>query len=681
MSPPLLQLDNLSVSYRTRRGAVPAVVGVSLDLAKGESVGLVGESGCGKSTIAFAIMRWLAGRGEIVGGRVLFDGRDMAEMSRAELRQVRGKRVAMVFQEAMSALNPCLTIGSQLTEVLRFHEDMVGPAAIKRSLDMLSEVRIPDPERVFRAYPHEISGGQQQRVVIAMALLANPALLLLDEPTTGLDVTVEASVVKLIADISKRFGTSLLYISHNLALISRVCERIAVMYAGEIVEAGPVRQILDNPVHPYTRGLISCLPEAGADKIARPLMPIPGQIPAPWERAPGCFFQPRCTYAVQGLCDSAHPPLVDLGTGSSVRCIRAGEIEGELIVAVPGQQLAAADGVAVAVERLSKDYTLTPPGLRGLLPFTPPLKIKANDGLTFEAETGRTLAIVGESGCGKSTFARILTGLERATGGSVEVGGTNLALLSVSDRSRDQLRALQLVFLNPDVTLNPSYRVGKQIARVAKRLLTLGRKDRAARVRELFAEIRLPAGIADRKPRHLSGGQKQRIAIARAFVGRPDIVIADEPVSALDVSVRAAVTQLLMEIQRTHGTTLILISHDLALVRYVADTVVVMYLGQVMEAGTTAQVFSAPHHPYTEALLAAQPRLDGNQEPVAPVEGETPSPLEPPVGCPFHTRCPRKVGAICETTRPPEQVTAAGHRMACHIPMAELARVQEKVLA
>ncbi len=681
MSPPLLQLDNLSVSYRTRRGAVPAVVGVSLDLAKGESVGLVGESGCGKSTIAFAIMRWLAGRGEIVGGRVLFDGRDMAEMSRAELRQVRGKRVAMVFQEAMSALNPCLTIGSQLTEVLRFHEDIVGPAAAKRSLDMLSEVRIPDPERVFRAYPHEISGGQQQRVVIAMALLANPALLLLDEPTTGLDVTVEASVVKLIADISRRFGTSLLYISHNLALISRVCERIAVMYAGEIVEEGPVRQILDHPVHPYTSGLISCLPEAGADKIARPLSPIPGQIPAPWERSSGCFFQPRCTYAVDGLCDNAHPPLVDLGTGSSVRCVRAGEIEREPLATVAGQDLAVAEGVAVAVEHLSKDYTLAPPGLRGLLPFAKQLKIKANDGLTFEAETGRTLAIVGESGCGKSTFARILTGLERATGGSVEVGGTNLARLSVIDRSRDQLRALQMVFQNPDETLNPSYRVGRQIARVAKRLLTLGRKDRAARVRELFAEIRLPAGIADRKPRHLSGGQKQRIAIARAFVGRPDIVIADEPVSALDVSVRAAVTQLLMEIQRTHGTTLILISHDLALVRYVADSVVVMYLGQVMEAGTTGQVFSAPHHPYTEALLAAQPRLDGNQEPVAPVEGETPSPLEPPVGCPFHTRCPRKLGPICEAIRPPEQVTADGHRMACHIPMAELARVQEKVPA
>ncbi|MBM3545417.1 MAG: ABC transporter ATP-binding protein [Alphaproteobacteria bacterium] len=679
MTEPLLRLDGLSVSYRTRRGAVPAVVDVSLALKRGESLGLVGESGCGKSTIAFAIMRWLAGRGQIAGGRVLFEGRDMAEMSREELRRIRGKRIAMVFQEAMSALNPCLTVGAQLTEVLRFHEDIVGHEAERRSKDMLAEVRIPDPDRVFRAFPHEISGGQQQRVVIAMALLANPAVLLLDEPTTGLDVTVEASVVRLIAEISRRFGTALLYISHNLALISRVCERIAVMYAGEIVEEGPTRRILTAPIHPYTRGLISCLPESGADKIARPLSPIPGQIPAPWERASGCFFQPRCGFAVDGLCNTSHPPLVTDGKGSTVRCLRADEIGADRIVAAASEALAPGEGIAVTVDQLSKDYRLTPPGFRGLLPFAEPLRIRANDHLTFNADQGRTLAIVGESGCGKSTFARVLTGLERATGGRLEVAGQDIARLSVIDRSRDQLRALQMVFQNPDETLNPSYKVGRQIARVASRLLNLGRKERAQRVRDLFAEIRLPAGIADRKPRHLSGGQKQRIAIARAFVGRPDIVVADEPVSALDVSVRAAVTQLLMEIQRTNGTTLILISHDLALVRYVADTVVVMYLGQVMEAGTTSQVFSAPHHPYTEVLLAAQPKLEGDRGLDAPVEGETPSPLDPPKGCPFHTRCPRKFGAICETTRPPEQVTPAGHRMACHIPMDELARVQEKV--
>jgi peptide/nickel transport system ATP-binding protein len=680
MAAPLLRLEDLSVSYRSRRGEVPAVVGVSLDLAAGESLGLVGESGCGKSTIAFAIMRWLAGRGRIAGGRVLFDGHDMGTMSREALRRIRGKRIAMVFQEAMSALNPCLTIGAQLTEVLRFHEGLTGPDAEARCKTMLAEVRLPDPERIFRAFPHELSGGQQQRVVIAMALLARPDLLLLDEPTTGLDVTVEASVVNLLAGLSRRYGTALLYISHNLALISQVCDRIAVMYAGEIVEEGPTARILARPVHPYTRGLIRCLPEAGADKLLRPLAPIPGQIPAPWERAPGCFFQPRCAFAVGGRCDASHPPLLDDGE-ARVRCLRADEIGASEIPSPPGQAPAAAEGIAVGVDRLSKDYALTPPGLRGLLPFADPLKVRANDGLSFDAESGRTLAIVGESGCGKSTFARILTGLERATGGRIDVDGADLARLSVVDRSRDQLRALQMVFQNPDETLNPSYRVGHQIARVARRLLGLSRKERWARVRDLFAEIRLPAGIADRKPRHLSGGQKQRIAIARAFVGRPEIVVADEPVSALDVSVRAAVTQLLMEIQRAHGTTLILISHDLALVRYVADRVVVMYLGQVMEAGTTNQVFAAPFHPYTEALLASQPQLDGARKPLAAVEGEMPSALNPPSGCPFHTRCPRRLGAICESSRPPEQLTESGHRIACHIPLAELTRLQTKVPA
>ena len=680
MTAPLLRLEDLSVSYRSRRGDVPAVVGVSLDLARGESLGLVGESGCGKSTIAFAIMRWLAGRGRIVGGRVLFDGEDMASMSREALRCIRGKRIAMVFQEAMSALNPCLTTGAQLTEVLRFHEGLTGPEAETRCKAMLAEVRLPDSDRIFRAFPHELSGGQQQRVVIAMALLARPDLLLLDEPTTGLDVTVEASVVNLLASLSRRYGTALLYISHNLALISQVCDRVAVMYAGEIVEEGPVGRILERPVHPYTRGLIRCLPESGADKRLRPLAPIPGQIPAPWERTAGCFFQPRCVFAVPGRCDATHPPLLASGD-AKVRCLRAEEIGASDIAAPPGQAPAAAEGVAVAVDRLSKDYALTPPGLRGLLPFADPLRVRANDGLTFDAEAGRTLAIVGESGCGKSTFARILTGLECATGGHIEVGGADLARLSVIDRSRDQLRALQMVFQNPDETLNPSYRVGLQIARVARRLLGLNRKERWARVRDLFAEIRLPAGIAERKPRHLSGGQKQRIAIARAFVGRPEIVVADEPVSALDVSVRAAVTQLLMEIQRAHGTTLILISHDLALVRYVADRVVVMYLGQVMEAGTTNQVFGAPWHPYTEALLAAQPRLDSDRKPLASVEGEMPSAIDPPSGCPFHTRCPRKLGGICETTRPPEQVTEAGNRIACHIPFDELIRLQTKVPA
>ncbi len=679
MTTPLLHIEDLAVSYRTRRGDVPAVAGVSFDLAAGDSLGLVGESGCGKSTIAFAIMRWLGASGRIAGGRVLFAGEDLARMPLRQLRAIRGKRIAMVFQEAMSALNPCLTIGAQLAEVLRFHDGADAAAARARGLDMLAEMRLADPARIWRAFPHELSGGQQQRVVIAMALLARPELLLLDEPTTGLDVTVEASIVALLASISRRYGTALLYISHNLALISQVCARIAVMYAGEIVEEGPAERILARPRHPYTRGLISCLPEAGADKRLRPLVPIPGQIPAPWERPSGCFFAPRCGFARPGLCDAAHPPLS--GTGETrLRCTRAAEIADVPIAPAAGSRSAAAAtrDPAVDVQGLGKTYRLSPPGMRGLLPFAAPLQIRANDGLTFAVARGRTLAIVGESGCGKSTFARILTGLEQASAGRIMAGDCDLARLPVVRRRRDQLRALQMVFQNPDETLNPSYRVGRQIARVARRLLGLPPAAARARSGELFAELRLPAGIAERKPRQLSGGQKQRIAIARAFVGRPDIVVADEPVSALDVSVRAAVVQLLMEIQRAHGTTLILISHDLALVRYAADAIVVMYLGKVMEAGSVDQVFAPPYHPYTEALLAAQPRLAARRAPAETVKGEVPSPLAPPPGCVFHTRCPRRRPGLCDTTTPPERLSPDGHRIVCHIPPAELAAAQAR---
>jgi peptide/nickel transport system ATP-binding protein len=681
MGAPLLQLENLGISYRTRRGEVPAVVGASLRLDAGESLGLVGESGCGKSTIALAILRYLAGRGRITSGRVLFEGRDMADLSASELRAVRGRRIAMVFQEAMSALNPCLTVGAQLVEVLRFHEGVTGLAAETRAKTMLGEVRLPDPDRIFRAFPHQLSGGQQQRVVIAMALLTHPALLLLDEPTTGLDVTVEASVVDLLADLSRRHGTSLLYISHNLALISRVCSRVAVMYAGEIVEEGTTREIVDSPRHPYTQGLFRCLPEAGADKILRPLAAIPGQIPAPWERPEGCFFAPRCVHFEPGRCDAEHPVLTATVDGRMARCLRADEIAEEEPVPRPVAETSSEGGEAVAVAHLKKDYELVSPGLRGLLPFLRSRLVRANDGLSFAAEAGRTLAIVGESGCGKSTFARILTGLERATSGSVEVDGVNFARLAVTDRDRAQLGALQMVFQNPDETLNPSYRVGSQIARVAKRLLGLGRSEGRDKVARLLEEVRLPPGIAERKPRQLSGGQKQRIAIARAFVGRPKIVVADEPVSALDVSVRAAVTEVLMDIQRAHGTSLILISHDLALVRYIADRVVVMYMGRVMEAGTVAEVFAPPHHPYTAALLAAQPRLDGTEPPRAATDSEMPSAIDPPAGCPFHTRCPLKLGAICETQPPAEQVTASGHRIACHIPASDLTQPTSRATA
>ncbi|MFI5012414.1 MAG: dipeptide ABC transporter ATP-binding protein [Hyphomicrobiales bacterium] len=666
---PVLELEGVSVAYRTHSGEVPAVVGVSLELREGESLGLVGESGCGKSTIAFAVLRHLAGRGRVTGGAIRFRGRDMTNLSDEALRRMRGGGIAMVYQEPMAALNPSMRIGEQLAEVPVAHDGASWGEARRRAEALLADVKLADPGRIMASYPHQLSGGQQQRVVIAMALLARPAVLLLDEPTTGLDVTVEAGVVDLIAGLRAKFGTSLLYISHNLGLLLRVCDRIAVMYSGEIVEEGRAASIYAERRHPYTRGLFACLPNAGTEKEARPLRAIRGTVGSPLDRPRGCYFGPRCDAFTPGLCDIAPVPLERAGDGA-VRCLRWRALPAE----VPAPALAAAlpasaRDIALEALELTKDYAAQGNSPLAWLGLGSRRHVRANDRVSLRAPARRTLAIVGESGCGKSTFARVLMGLERATSGALIMDDADLAALPVRRRSQAQLRAVQMVFQNPDETLNPSYPVGWQISRVVRRF---GLGNAPERLAAILEAVRLPAGIARSRPGRLSGGQKQRVAIARAFIGEPRLVVADEPVSALDVSVRAAVVELLMDLQRRRGTTLILISHDLDLVRYAADQVVVMYLGRVMEAGTTRQVFAPPFHPYTAALLSAIPAADPSIEYRRTLlSGELPSPLDPPRGCPFHTRCPRKLGTICETERPAEQV-ADGHRIACHIPRPEL---------
>ena len=670
MTEPILELDQVSVSWFTRAGEMPAVVDVSLTLRAGESFGLAGESGCGKSTLALAIMRHLGLGGGLTGGRIRFRGRDIADFAPEELRRLRGRQIGMIYQEAASALNPSLTIGEQLAEVPVFHEAISWSEARRRAHEMLAAVQLPDAARIMAAYPHQLSGGQQQRTVIAMALIARPALLLLDEPTTGLDTTVEAGVVELIASLSRRFGTSLLYISHNLALLLRACDRLAVMYSGEIVDEGASATVFAHRRHPYTRGLFACLPDAHADKNTRPLVPIRGAVSTPVARPHGCFFGPRCDDFRAGLCDAARVALIETKPGHIVRCLRWREtVAATPPPPAPVAQTPSGPSVTLAVHDLTKDYTIG---------FGRRRKLRANDHLNFTVPGGRTLAIVGESGCGKSTFARVLMGLETASAGRIELDGANLASLPVRQHATAQLRVLQMVFQNPDETLNPSFPVGCQIARVVRRFGLERRRARvAARVTAMLGAIKLTADILPLRPRQLSGGQKQRIAIARAFIGDPQLVVADEPISALDVSVRAAVVESLMDLQRRRHTTLILISHDLPLVRYIADSVVVMYLGRVMESGTVSEVFLPPFHPYTEALLAAAPVADPT-DPRHPLvlRGERPSPLDPPTGCPFHTRCPRILGDICVRERPPEQRGPTGHRIACHIPIAELAHAK-----
>ncbi|KAF0675202.1 dipeptide ABC transporter ATP-binding protein [Profundibacterium mesophilum] len=675
---PILAIENLSISFDTRRGAIPAVMDFSAELRPGETLGLVGESGCGKSTVALGIMGDLGRNGAVTAGSIRFDGRDLTALRPGELRRIRGREIAMVYQEPMSSLNPALRVGRQLMEVPMVHEGTSRAEARARALRMLHDVQLPDPERIMDSYPHTLSGGQQQRIVIAMALMSEPALLILDEPTTALDVTVEAAVIALIAAIGKRQGTSILFISHNLGLVIETCDRVCVMYSGEAVETGTVGEVFGAMRHPYTQALMRAIPLPGADRLTRPLEAIPGNFPLPDARPPGCNFGPRCAYFEAGRCDATKIPMIPLagpeeaGTDPrrAARCLRIDEIDwSRPPLGRSGRGAATPGEVVLKVEGLDKVYA--PEGRARQV-------VKANQSLSFEARAGETLAIVGESGCGKSTLGKVLVGLERASGGSVTFAGKELAQVAVSQREGSTVSAMQMVFQNPFDTLNPSMTIGRQIIRAIEILGSGGSaRQNRERMLELLDLVKLPRSFADRKPRQLSGGQKQRVGIARAFAGDATLVIADEPVSALDVSVQAAVTELLMQIQADRGTSLLFISHDLSIVRYISDRVMVLYLGHVVEIGTTDEVFAPPYHPYTEALLSAVPIADRRVEKTRIVlEGDVPSAIDPPPGCPFQTRCHRKSqvpGDLCETVVPPMVETAPGHLIKCHLSRTQLA--------
>jgi peptide/nickel transport system ATP-binding protein len=668
---PILEIENLSISFFTRKGEIPAVMDFSCTVMPGEAMGIVGESGCGKSTVALGIMRDLSNVGRIVGGRIKFKGRDMGEMSEEELRHIRGNEIAMIYQEPMASLNPAMKVGKQLMEVPLIHDKVSKAEAYERALEMVRAVRLPDPERIMRSYPHQLSGGQQQRIVIAMALLSKPSLLLLDEPTTALDVTVEAGIVELVKGLGKEYGTSMIFVSHNLGLILETCDRITVMYSGEAVETGRIADVFDRMRHPYTQGLFRSIPLPGADKNARPLVAIPGQLPLPQERPPGCNFGPRCHHFKAGLCDVAEIPMIPVKGHENhfSRCVRFDEIDW---MALPEGARAAKEpirpgGPVLKVDNLKKYYRVAANEIFG---GSETRTVKANESVSFEARESETVAIVGESGCGKSTLAKVLLGLETATAGKVRLGNTEIQSTPVEKRDVGTIAAIQMVFQNPFDTLNPSHSVGSQIMRTLEKF-RIGRtvEERRQRMLELLDLVKLPHAFAERMPRQLSGGQKQRIGVARAFAGNAKVVVADEPVSALDVSVQAAVTELLMDIQRANKTTMLFISHDLSVVRYLADRVVVMYLGHVVEYGTTDQIFSPPYHPYTEALLSAIPIADTSvRKKHIVLEGDIPSAMNPPPGCPFQTRCrwkSRVPGNKCETELPPFRDLGNGHRTLC----------------
>lgn len=678
---PILEIDKLSISFFTRLREIPAVMDFSVAVQPGEAVGLVGESGCGKSTVALGVMQDLGKNGRIVGGSIKFKGRDLAEMTAEELRDVRGNEIAMIYQEPMASLNPAMKIGKQLMEVPMIHEGVSKAEAYRRALEVVTDVRLPDPERMLNSFPHQLSGGQQQRIVIAMALMSKPSLLILDEPTTALDVTVEAAVVELVKDLGKKYGTSMLFISHNLGLVLETCDRLCVMYSGEAVERGSIHDVFDEMRHPYTQALFRSIPLPGADKNARPLVAIPGNFPLPHERPPGCNFGPRCDYFEPGRCDAGDIQMAAIPGNDRhhTRCLRHDEIDWAAPLSV-GDQKARADvgDVVLKIDDLRKYYEVS---ANALFDNGARKVVKANETLSFEARESETLAIVGESGCGKSTFAKVLMGLETATSGQIQLDGQNIESTPIEARDAKTISDVQMVFQNPFDTLNPSMTVGRQIQR-ALEIFGIGSSeaDRKQRMLELLDLVKLPRAFADRMPRQLSGGQKQRVGIARAFAGDARIVVADEPVSALDVSVQAAVTDLLMEIQREQKTTLLFISHDLSIVRYLSDRVMVMYLGHVVELGTTDQVFAPPYHPYTEALLSAVPIADTKVEKRHIVlEGDIPSAMNPPPGCPFQTRCrwKSKVGdGLCERDVPPMRQLTDGHQVKCHLSAADLDQME-----
>jgi peptide/nickel transport system ATP-binding protein len=681
---PILDVHELAISYETRQGDVPAVRGVSFDIQRAETLGIVGESGCGKSTIAFGIVNFLGRNGRIVDGDILFQGQNLVGKPEEDLRKMRGDRIAMVYQDPMQALNPSMRLGDQLSEVLIVHRGMEKQAAEAKCIQMLERVYMPDPANVMKRYPHQISGGQQQRVVIAMALLNDPALLIMDEPTTALDVTVEAAVLDLIADLQRDFETAIMYISHNLGVISRVADRVAVMYAGEMLERATVGDVFLQPYHPYTQGLMRCVPRLGQDKISSYLYPIPGRVPSPKALPPGCIFEPRCSFA-RPDCARQRPELREVAADHWARCLFAEEITQEEwqppategssqpnflpSAVVPGKPRDM-DKSLLKVEHARTFYKAPSKRLFGAKQY-----VRAIEDVSIEVKPGRTLGIVGESGCGKSTLVKTIIGLEAPTGGRFEFMGIDIAA-PVSKRNLDIIKNLQMVFQNPDSTLNPSFSVGVQIGRALQRFKTVPGNQVRDEVIRLLDMMKLGERYFDRLPRQLSGGEKQRVGIARAIAGRPELVLCDEPVSALDVSVQAAVLNLLLDIQKQMGTTLVFIAHDLSVVRFFCDTIAVMYLGQVAEVGPAEAIYSPPYHPYTEALLSAVPIPDPRVEQShIRLSGTVPSALNPPSGCRFHTRCPRKLGEICETQTPPWQTADTGQQIFCHIPLAELSKI------
>jgi peptide/nickel transport system ATP-binding protein len=678
---PILDIAGLTVAYRQGERWLPAVRDFALEIAPGQVYGLVGESGSGKSTIALSVMRCLP-QARTLEGAITFQGRDLLTLDGEQLRAVWGNEMALVPQDPLSALNPSLRVGEQLAEGLQLHLGLNRQEASRRALALLEQVRLPDPARVAGSFPHQLSGGMQQRVMIAMALSAEPALLVLDEPTTALDVTTQAAILDLVRDLIGEHGASALYVTHNLGVVSQLCDRVAVLYAGELVEDAPVRALFDRPLHPYTRGLIDSVPRLQAAHGGARLQTIPGQIPPLGRRPLACIYADRCPLAI-AICREERPPLDAPEPGRSVRCHRwpeilAGEISVSAAAALAEPLPTGEAGPLLQLDGVSVQFA----GSRSLpdvLSGRPRRTVRALQSVDLALARQQTLGLVGESGSGKTTLARAIVGLQPIDDGEMLLLGLRLPS-GLAERPLELLKQLQIVFQNPEEALNPFLTVGQTLRRPFMRLRGQSRKEADSAVSRLLADVRLPASFARRLPGELSGGEKQRVALARAFAVNPVLLLADEPVSSLDVSVQASILNLIGELQAEHGSSVFFISHDLAVVAHIADVIAVIYAGELMEVASAGALLHPPFHPYTEALLAAIPRLPPDDQPLPiRLQGDVTGQMKQRRGCPFHPRCPRFLGEICIEQRPPWQATEQGDRIFCHIPLETLRAEQQAI--
>jgi len=682
---PLLQVRDLRTEFRTESGRVVATNEVSFDLDRGETMGLVGESGAGKSVTARSIMRLIDSPGEITGGRVVFDGEDLLAMTEREMRGVRGNRIALVPQDPMTALNPVLSVGEQIVETITHHQGKGRKEAREQAIEAMREVGIPDAADRIDDYPHEFSGGMRQRVLIAIGLSCQPDLIIADEPTTALDVTTQAKILDLLNDLQEERGMAVLMITHNLGVVAQTCDTVGVMYAGNLVETAPLDDLFERPNHPYTRGLIDSIPQT--ERTYDELPTMDGSMPDLLDLPEGCNFAPRCPHATEACRTGGDPDLEDIpGTDARAACIRTDEIDLSESTADPvdgtGRDAVDRSGEPLfEVENLKKHFSAGEGLLDSLSiswdggPSIDRRSVKAVDGISFDVYPGETVGLVGESGCGKSTVARTALRLLEPTDGEVYFDGEPLHELG-STEVRSLRREMQMVFQDPGSSLNPRKTVGRIVGRAMERHDIATGEEKRERVRELLERVGLSADAATKYPHEFSGGQQQRVAIAHALAVEPRLIVCDEPVSALDVSVQAQILNLLNEIQAEYGLAYLFISHNIGVVRHICDRLAVMYLGKAVEFGTVEDVFSPPFHPYTESLLSAVPHPDPTRETDRILlEGTVPSPVDPPSGCPFQTRCPRKIGDRCETEVPElEAVGDDGHVVSCHLSVEEMSQ-------